>query len=63
MICLIQQVSIRGERRKRSMEPHTIRIDLSKTVFHLVGLNQLGEVVVWRKFSRKQLLHPPNSTS
>jgi hypothetical protein len=39
------------------MELHTIGIDLGKTVFHLVGLNQLGEVVVRKKFSRKQLLH------
>ena len=38
------------------MEMHTIGIDLGKTVFHLVGLNQRGEVVVRKKFSRKQLL-------
>src|SRR5665811_462720 len=38
------------------MELHTIGIDLGKTVFHLVGLNQRGEVVVRKKFSRKQLL-------
>ena len=39
------------------MKLHTIGIDLGKTVFHLVGLNQCGEVVVRKKFSRKQLLH------
>ena len=39
------------------MELHTIGIDLGKTIFHLVGLNQRGEVVVRRKLSRKQLLH------
>ncbi len=39
------------------MELHTIGIDLGKTVFHLVGLNLCGEVVVRKKFSRKQLLH------
>jgi transposase len=39
------------------MQLHTISIDLGKTVFHLVGLNQRGEVVVCKKFSRKQLLH------
>src|SRR6202790_5303296 len=39
------------------MDLHTIGIDLGKTVFHLVGLNQRGEVVVRKKFSRKQLLH------
>src|SRR5438270_13693531 len=39
------------------MELHTVGIDLGKTVFHLVGLNERGEVVVRKKFSRKQLLH------
>jgi transposase len=39
------------------MEIHTIGIDLGKTVFHLVGLNRGGEVVVRKRFSRKQLLH------
>jgi hypothetical protein len=48
---------IRGERRRHPMELHTIGIDLGKTVFHLVGLNLRGEVVVHKKFSRKQLLH------
>jgi transposase len=35
------------------MELHTI----GKTIFHLVVLNLRGEVVVRKKFSRKQLLH------
>src|SRR5256712_176240 len=48
---------IRGERRRRPMELHTIGIDLGKAVFHLVGLNPRGEVVVRKKSSRKQLLH------
>ena len=39
------------------MELHTLGIDLGKTVFHVVGLNQRGEVVVRKKFSRAQLLH------
>ncbi len=39
------------------MEIHTIGIDLGKTIFHLVGLNESGEVVVRKKFSRAQLLH------
>src|SRR6266849_6473462 len=43
-------------RRRRPMELHTIGIDLGKTVFHLVGLNLRGEVVVRKKFSRTQLL-------
>ena len=34
------------------MDLHTIGIDLGKTVFHLVGLNLHGEVVVRKKFSR-----------
>jgi transposase len=38
------------------MEIHTIGIDLGKTVFHLVGLNLRGEVVVRKKFSRTQRL-------
>jgi transposase len=38
------------------MKLHTIGIDLGKTVFHLVGLNVHGEVVVRKKFSRTQLL-------
>ena len=38
------------------MEIHTIGIDLGKTVFHLVGLNVRGEVVVRKKCSRDQLL-------
>jgi transposase len=40
-----------------TMQLHTIGIDLGKTVFHLVGLNQRGEAVVRKKFSRKQLMH------
>lgn len=39
------------------MELHTLGIDLGKTVFHLVGFNLRGEVVVRKKCSRKQLLH------
>ena len=38
------------------MNLHAIGIDLGKTTFHLVGLNQAGEVQVRKKFSRTQLL-------
>jgi transposase len=38
------------------MEISTIGIDLSKTTFHVIGLNTRGEIVLRRKFSRKQLL-------
>jgi len=38
------------------VEIHTIGIDLGKTVFHLVGVDARGEVVVRKKFSRLQLL-------
>ncbi len=38
------------------MELHTVGIDLGKEVFHLVGLNQSGEVIVRKKFLRMQLL-------
>ena len=38
------------------MEIRTIGIGLGKTVFHLVGANTRGDVVVRKKFSRTQLL-------
>jgi transposase len=38
------------------MEIRTIGIDLGKTVFHLVGVNRGGKVVVRKKCSRTQLL-------
>src|SRR6202162_263478 len=60
MVRRLYQASSLGckhERRRHPMELHTISIDLGKTVFHLVGLNPCGEVVVRKKFSRKQLLH------
>ena len=38
------------------MEIYAIDIDLGKTVFHLVGLDQEGKVVVRKKCSRNQLL-------
>ena len=38
------------------MELYAIGIDLGKTVFHLVGLDQEGNVVVRKKCSRNQLL-------
>lgn len=38
------------------MEIHTLGIDLGKTIFHLIGLNTAGEVVLRKKCSRKQLL-------
>jgi len=38
------------------MEIRTIGIDLGKTVFHLVGVNARGEVVVRKKCSRTQVL-------
>ncbi|MGB8481854.1 MAG: transposase [Acidobacteriaceae bacterium] len=38
------------------MEISTLGIDLSKTTFHVIGFNARGEIVLRRKFSRKQLL-------
>jgi len=38
------------------MDIATIGIDLSKTTFHVIGLNARGEIVLRRKLSRKQLL-------
>jgi hypothetical protein len=39
-----------------SMYVHTIGIDLEKTIFHLVGLDQPGNVALKRRPSRSQLL-------
>jgi len=39
------------------MNVHTSGIDLGKTVFHVVGLDQPGNVVLKRRPSRSQLLH------
>jgi len=38
------------------MKIHVIGIDLGKTVFHLVGLDLIGKVVIRRRCSRSQLL-------
>jgi len=38
------------------MELHAIGIDLGKTVFHLVGVDSFGNVVVRKRCSRSQLL-------
>lgn len=38
------------------MEISTLGIDLSKTSFHVIGLNGRGEIALRKKLSRKQLL-------
>ena len=38
------------------MELHTIGIDLGKTLFHLVGVDARGNIVVRKRCSRAQLL-------
>src|SRR5450759_4223129 len=38
------------------MKLHVVGIDLGKTVFHLVGLDSTGRVVIRKKCSRSQLL-------
>ena len=38
------------------MEISTLGIDLSKTTFHVIGLNARGEIVLRKELSRKQLL-------
>jgi|GEM_PF-3646637 len=43
------------------MYTHTIAIDLAKTVFHLVGLNTHGDVVVQRMYSRSQCFALPRT--
>ena len=42
------------------MYTHTIAIDLAKTVFHLVGLNTHGDVVV-QMYSRSQCFALPRT--
>jgi len=42
---------VEDELRRHSMKIHTIGIDLGKTKFHVVGLNERGEVVVRKQFS------------
>ena len=38
------------------MRISSIGIDLGKTTFHLIALDDHGKVVIRKKFSRKQLL-------
>jgi transposase len=38
------------------MQVASVGIDLGKTTFHLVALDDLGKIVIKKKFSRKQLL-------
>ena len=38
------------------MKIYALGIDLGKTVFHLVGLDASGQVVVRKRYSRTQLL-------
>ena len=38
------------------MQITSIGVDLGKTTFHLVGLDERGKIVLKKKFSRKQLL-------
>jgi len=39
------------------MKLHVVGIDLGKTVFHLVGMDSTGKVVVRKRCSRRQLLN------
>ena len=38
------------------MKLHVLGIDLGKTVFHSVGLDSIGRVVIRKRCSRRQLL-------
>jgi hypothetical protein len=51
-----QQLEYKRRTEEDPVEIHTIGIDLGKTVFHLVGLNVRGEVVMRKTCSRAQLL-------
>src|ERR1700724_1475064 len=42
--------------RRHSMKLHVVGIDLGKAVFHLVGLDSTGKVVIRKRCSRAQLL-------
>src|SRR6202051_2828581 len=42
--------------RRHPMKLHVVGIDLGKTVFHLVGLDSTGKVVIRKRCSRTQLL-------
>jgi transposase len=44
------------------MNVRTIGIDLGKTVFHVVGLDQPGNVVIKRRPSQSQLLRQLSNT-
>jgi hypothetical protein len=56
--CLFHDAKRRRQRLEEisQMELHAIGIDLGKTVFHLVGLDSSGKVVVRKRCSRTQLL-------
>jgi hypothetical protein len=43
-------------RRRPVMAIRSVGIDIAKTVFHLVALDEKGSVIVKKKFSRPQLL-------
>jgi hypothetical protein len=43
-------------RRRIPMKVRTIGIDLGKTSFHLIGMDERGNVVLRRRFSRTQLI-------
>ena len=51
------QLGYKGLTEECAMELFTLGIDLGKTTFHLVGMNQRGVVVLRKRFSRVQLLH------
>src|SRR5258708_12235641 len=38
------------------MTAHVCGIDIGKTVFHLIGLSKEGEIVIKKRFTRKQLI-------
>jgi transposase len=38
------------------MKLHVLGIDLGKTVFHLVGLDSTGRLVIRKRYSRRQRL-------
>jgi hypothetical protein len=49
------QLGYKGHAEEGAMELFTLGIDLGKTTFHLVGMNQRGEVVGQRKVGQTEI--------
>src|SRR5271169_5273059 len=59
MVCRRSLEVVECGARRHLMKIYALGIDLGKTVFHLVGLDASGQVVVRKRCSRTQLLALP----